>query len=359
MKKFDIPSDEFLRESLRDYRMTPSDAARNAFLKEASGIIQSGRSSRRGWILPSLLLLLAGFAWVIWTLLAHEEVISTPVKQEVSRQNSVSTDSPPLSLTKSTPASASSSIKTTTEKPIEAVSVSPAEAVHSQPHSSSLTQSSSGNKTKEFPESSEFKPAPATTTMEKPIRDYGLTTATPAPSQSQPLTNQDPATSGRSEQNPAENASLVSPASPATSSKPASALTSAAEQSGQPATPPATVIATEKQEKKEAGNIRRSDHRNNNGRVAGGVFYTPEWLHNTLDGNNIAHNFGLEGVFRYGGFSIRTGAGISIASGANEIEVAYKPYLGDYRKLDSIQFTWSDPEHKYIPKNVYVDAGCV
>lgn len=47
---------------------------------------------------------------------------------------------------------------------------------------------------------------------------------------------------------------------------------------------------------------------------------------------------------------MRTGAGLSIAKGTNELVVEYNDFLGAYNKLDSMQFTWNDPTHQYIPK---------
>jgi hypothetical protein len=81
-----------------------------------------------------------------------------------------------------------------------------------------------------------------------------------------------------------------------------------------------------------------------------GVSYTPEWMFNTLEGTKFVNNFGVEGTFRFGKFSVRTGAGISIAKGTNELIVEYNDYLGAYNKLDSMEFTWNEPSHSYTPK---------
>lgn len=86
-----------------------------------------------------------------------------------------------------------------------------------------------------------------------------------------------------------------------------------------------------------------------NWNLAIGGYYAPEWLFNTLEGEKYVNNFGVEGTFHIGRYSIRTGAGLSITKGTNELAVNYNDYLGDYRKLDSIDFNW-DPTHtKLLP----------
>ena len=81
-----------------------------------------------------------------------------------------------------------------------------------------------------------------------------------------------------------------------------------------------------------------------------GVYYTPEWMFNTLEGSKFINNFGLEGIFYFGRFSVRTGAGLSVGTGTHELVVEYNDFLGAYNKLDSMNFTWSDPIKNYIPK---------
>ena len=81
-----------------------------------------------------------------------------------------------------------------------------------------------------------------------------------------------------------------------------------------------------------------------------GVYYTPEWMFNTLEGTKFVNNFGLEGTFHFGRFSVRTGIGLSINKGTNELIVAYNDFLGSYNKLDSMEFTWNNPSQQYIPK---------
>lgn len=86
-----------------------------------------------------------------------------------------------------------------------------------------------------------------------------------------------------------------------------------------------------------------------NWNVAIGGYYAPEWMFNTLEGEKYVNNFGIEGTFHFGRYSIRTGAGLSITKGTNELSVNYNDYLGNYNKLDSIQFTWNATHSNLIP----------
>ncbi|MFH1160599.1 MAG: outer membrane beta-barrel protein [bacterium] len=82
------------------------------------------------------------------------------------------------------------------------------------------------------------------------------------------------------------------------------------------------------------------------------IYYSPEWMFNTLEGEKYVNNFGLEGSFRYGRYSVRTGVGLSITKGTNELLVEYNDYLGSYKQLDSITFSW-DSRHYYLIPTYY------
>ncbi len=80
-----------------------------------------------------------------------------------------------------------------------------------------------------------------------------------------------------------------------------------------------------------------------------GVSYVPELMFNTLEGEKFVNTAGIEAVLKSGPFSLRTGVGISVSKGTNELSVAYNDWLGSYNRLDSILFTWNDPVKNYIP----------
>jgi hypothetical protein len=83
-----------------------------------------------------------------------------------------------------------------------------------------------------------------------------------------------------------------------------------------------------------------------------GAYYSPELMFNTLEGEKYANNFGIEGAFHFGDYSIRTGAGLSITKGTNELSVNYKDFKGFYNHLDSISFVW-DASHTHLNPTYY------
>jgi len=78
----------------------------------------------------------------------------------------------------------------------------------------------------------------------------------------------------------------------------------------------------------------------------------PEWIFNSLDKDKFLNNFGAEGIFRFGPYSIRTGVGLSITKAYNEMIVETNPYLGSYHALDSMTYHW-DSRHYYLIPTVY------
>jgi hypothetical protein len=88
-----------------------------------------------------------------------------------------------------------------------------------------------------------------------------------------------------------------------------------------------------------------------------GVYYFPELMFNTLQGEKYSNNFGIEGTFHFGNFSIRTGAGLSITKGTNELSISYNKYLGKFNKLDSASFTWDPIHSKQIPTFYYTQKN--
>ncbi|MBC8315591.1 MAG: outer membrane beta-barrel protein [Bacteroidetes bacterium] len=79
------------------------------------------------------------------------------------------------------------------------------------------------------------------------------------------------------------------------------------------------------------------------------LYYTPEWMFNTLEGEKYVNNLGVEGAFQFDRYSIRTGVGLSITKGTNELLVEYNDYLGSYSRLDSMTFQWDEKHYHLIP----------
>ncbi|MCX6252391.1 MAG: hypothetical protein NTX61_16785 [Bacteroidetes bacterium] len=89
--------------------------------------------------------------------------------------------------------------------------------------------------------------------------------------------------------------------------------------------------------------------KNRNWNIFAGIYYTPEWIFNTLDKNKYVNNFGVEAQFQFGNYSVRTGVGLSITRGFNEIAINTKPYLGGYSALDFITYHWDAKHYHLIP----------
>jgi hypothetical protein len=83
-----------------------------------------------------------------------------------------------------------------------------------------------------------------------------------------------------------------------------------------------------------------------------GLSYSPEWMFNTLEGTKYVNNMALEFGIRFRKYSIRTGLGISLTEGTNELLVEYNDYLGNYQRLDSLSFAW-DNQHYYLIPTYY------
>ena len=87
-----------------------------------------------------------------------------------------------------------------------------------------------------------------------------------------------------------------------------------------------------------------------------GVHYTPEFMFNTLDqSNKLVNNAGLEVTWVKGPYSIRTGVGISIATGVTALGYDYNDFLGMTKKLDSVAFAYDAQGRKIIPSWYYSD----
>ncbi|MDD2962319.1 MAG: outer membrane beta-barrel protein [Bacteroidales bacterium] len=77
------------------------------------------------------------------------------------------------------------------------------------------------------------------------------------------------------------------------------------------------------------------------GPITLGAHYTPEIMFNVLDNDNkFVHNTGIELLYNYHDFSIRTGVSLGFATGSSSMAVDYKPYKGSFQHLDSLEFVY-------------------
>jgi hypothetical protein len=296
MEKHKHPLDDFFREELKEFRTEPSATGREAFLKEADNQLRKGGARKRWFILPILLVLVAGIATGIYYLGAPETPGTGTVSKTAPENATV--------IVNSAPANPDGPVK-----PASSASLS----------SSSLLSSSN-----------------------KPVTEQTRITEKPL---AQPELNPESARQESPDMAVKSQAVVKDTIEPQTTKVEEPALT---------ATPVAADTAIRidtlkdesvpPQKKKKRSYAARKDLA-----ILIGVQYTPEWMFNTLEGDKYVNNFGIEGTFRFGRYSVKTGAGLSITKGTNELVVDYNEYEGSYNALDSITFQWDDQHYNLLP----------
>ncbi|MCX6306016.1 MAG: hypothetical protein NT040_13725 [Bacteroidetes bacterium] len=315
MKKYNHPIDDLFSEALKDHQMAPRDEAKKAFLRDVIQAAPAEKKGRRGLILLSVLLALLSAGIVLW-INASDKASSHPREKSTSTPHQLQfADKQTSNAGKSNTNTSGNSSKTNTT-----TNFSNKQPVRSQPGQQPLSIgiASQSQKTRNPGRATNHqnppKAAPAASRQHENVQAQ-------ARESTETLTN-------------TETAPVLNAVKPDTGSVP---VVKRSDSVVNPAVP-----AKQHGSGKEAGK-----HSNRVPEI--GVYYTPEWMFGTLEGTKFVNNFGLEGTFHFGRFSVRTGAGISVAKGTNELVVAYNDFLGTYNKLDSMNFTWNDPAHNYIP----------
>ena len=317
MKNIEHPIDQLFREALSEHEIAPSDGARKAFLKEASSLPPPADDRKKHgliWLSGIALLLIFGITAGLWFFFSKDEpdMIKSPKSNSVrikgTEYQSNSMNNQPSLKEKGVEESTFSKIEASSESQIPVTMLdkksSVTLAVVPDSETSGITPESDRNVAVTLPIPTSLS---QTTTLSE--------TLSVAPAEDSPLTSLHPAEAAIDSVNKEENR--------------ADTTTS---------TPP-DIVEQMKKSSRSTGNFS----------VALGASYTPEWIFNTLEEHNFVNNFGLDLQFSYGPFSIRTGAGASVFKGTNELVVSYNDYLGAYNKLDSMDFTWSEPTHNYLP----------
>jgi len=304
MKKPDHPIDSFFRETLTDHRMVPSKAAKEAFLKEATEPERKKNKGRKGFLLL-VIFIIAVSAGSIWVALSPEKNISQSFKKHPPDTTQTSSFARPLA---SSDPNLNQPIKNseTTVNPTLTESRS-----HHQPNHEIFGSSEEKQVVAAIGESlTPAEPGPSSK-QNKPATDTGVLSLSGVPDITSEISPYD--------QRPDTNNRPM---------KPDSALF-------------LKPVIDNRDPKETVGNRKWQ--------ISTGLYYTPEWMFNTLEGIKPATNFGIEGTFRIGCYSIRTGAGLSITKGTNQVAVEYQDYLGSYMKLDSMAFAWDERHYYLIP----------
>ncbi len=275
MEKNKHPLDKFFREELKNFTPEPSAAGKEAFMKSAAQVPDVSASRNRRFLLTILILLVAGTLSAVYFL--------------------VSPAGSPRNGEEASPQPTGTSAEATNSSP-EAPAPSGSLPVASSSSSSLLSSLSS---------ISSISPISPTSVPTSSLQE------TPSEHITENSSNQD--IFQETQPPPAPLPVPVSPADSVSTDNPTLA----------------DSVPTEQKRKRTP--VERKEQS-----WLFGAYYTPEWMFNTLEGDKYVNNFGLEGTFRFGRYSVRTGLGLSITRGTNELVIGYNDYLGTYRELDSI-----------------------
>ena len=339
MKKYNHPIDDLFSEALKDHQMTPRDEAKKAFLRDVMQAAPAEKKGRRGLILLSVLLALLSAGIVLW-INASDKASSHP------REKSTSTP-PQLQFADKQSSNAGKSntnISVNSSKTNATNNVSVKAPTRQQPGQQPLSNgmASQSQKTRNHDRAiSHENPSQVATPTARQHETVQKQALLASSSTLPPASGNSPAISPVESFKESTEAVINTKSEPELNSvKPDTGSVPVVKRSDSVVNPAAP--AKQHGSGKEAG-------KHSNWIPEIGVYYTPEWMFGTLEGTKFVNNFGLEGTFHFGRFSMRTGAGLSVAKGTNELVVAYNDFLGTYNKLDSMNFTWNDPAHNYIP----------
>jgi hypothetical protein len=292
MDKPKHPIDDLFREALKDLREEPSAAGREAFLKEAEQALRK-RETRKWWlIIPLLFLILAGTGTAMYLLFPSSD----------TEQSATVTGPPPsatVAAAQPAPTSETKIHNEITSEGIQTVEQKQTNRISEQNIPQNITTSI----------------LPAVKTSEEMKKE---------PVIAEPVLSVTPEATSIPVKDTNKPAVPIAATDPIPDTLPKPDTLSDAKKKKSPL-----------QKKEMSINL--------------GVNYIPEWMFNTLEGDKYVNNFGLEGIFRIERYSIRTGVGLSITKGTNELAIGYNEYLGSYQDLDSIEFTWDEKHYHLLP----------
>jgi len=314
MGKEKHPVDGFFKEALQGHQVTPSGEGRQRFLKEASAIAGKRRRFSLRW-----LMILAGVAFISVSALLVYRYTTEPSGEEefLKEKSSNGKQKPDREKVKE------ANIETGNEAGMETVNETEAE-----------TNATTNTGAETLPEA--YKEPEYTTE----VNTDRLPEATP------PAQKEKPKISIDEDQAPVEETVKNTGEKPVETE----AILEVQSPDLQLSEMPDTLMADSL--KVNAADVlqpTRKKPANRKWDIALSLHYTPEWMFNTLEGDKYVNNFGIEGTFRFGRYSIRTGAGLSITEGTNELLVEYNDYLGSFNQLDSMTFMWDEKHYHLLP----------
>lgn len=324
MEKQNRKVDDFFKEALKDHSVIPSEAAKAAFLKEAATLTNVGKPRRKIYLYLSGIILLV---------LVCAGIYISQQGSSLENAQGKTLHSSSIIKSKSTFTERKTNVNETPLPLIASLSNSK-QHVNYIPVKNHLQDplSSSPNHIKQLrtEESSSQNESSSSSLL---LSSRALTTATQK--------ELSPGSGSSVEENPLKNQSGKQEIP---DQKPVRA-----DSISLPPLNPEVLSINDRAEKEEK---QKPSKNSKNLNFDAGVYYSPEWMNNTLEGEKYVNNFGIEGTFHFGNYSIRTGAGLSITKGTNELLIKTNDYLGNFNQLDSVNFVW-DATHTHLIPTYY------
>ncbi len=308
-------TDQWLQSSVEDFRPVPSGEGRTKFLGDAANMqASSNHNGKQWWTAGLLLLLLATAAGVLFFLPEHKpasQIIELPMQPATTHNHAVAMQ--------------------TIEDQQQTGSV---EEELSQPHAASHTKKVNGLSTtthKGYAHASQLdEPVSPTQLLKIEQNTEDLATLAPSSKPGEPVPDKEV-----TEAKNTNVSELFETVDNLPEPEPDTLNTTALSDSlthGEDIPKYTNMVADQKH-------------------LAYSIFYRPEVTYNLIESNKLSHVFGLDIQYRFFGdrYSVRTGLGLSVSKGYYEYATEYQEFLGEYEKLDSITFTWDEPQYHLMP----------
>ena len=348
------PIDDLFRRKLSDYKVTPSSGRRDAIIRDAvNGVTR--RPASRWWIIGTGagLLIMAGMGYLVHEKRQNEKLTSFDSKHI---KNNAATN-----FTSISPSNSITNIQRST--PLNEKTVLPKEITNNaklQPsinYEVSISKPAnniiSNNPTKipdvklQEPKTASVKPSvsPDTEAISSSISSNSETVVPQVSSKNETSPSPSSGTEVNVSTSLPQSAVVTQTVSESTKKDSSAFVLSYQKQFPMPeaSTDEKIPIVFEKKRKPKTWGIEA------------GLSYTPEWMFNTFNHDKFVNNPAIEGIVHFGPFSLRTGVGLSITTGSNELNVETNSYLGTYSSLDSIVFKW-DQNHYKLLSYVYTSS---
>jgi len=334
-------TDQWLRESLKDYRPSVSNASRQRFLSEVSTGIDKG--SRTGYLyLAVVFLLVFSFSGIfLWWPKSELVVRNNAVaeKQKITNINSKTTYKEQAKLTGTMPDSPEKQISEQAVKSSNKLFKQEASILSALPEQELKQQRDLQRRNQNrgtlntniavptaiysFPDILQItvsEESASTVLGSPPVSEESASTAIESP----------PASEG-------STPSIMESASSSKEDIPVDVTRSPTSRESVPAD-------------KKVPDSRRPRNRSD---MSLYLYYRPELVCNIIDGEKLMHSYGVEYQTRFfnGKYLLGTGVGLMQSKGYYEYAIDYKEFLGNYQKLDYITFNWN-------PENFIMQHTC-